>query len=131
MSLRIARSSNGKSPTAVAEKIVSQLRNIGGASHIGFGKERVMSLADAIAKALAEDLALNRKSDKTSEMVPLNLTEESGGIDDIVSPDSAQALALPLVSPAAQADLCPECGQSTLVLEEGCSKCYSCGFSKC
>lgn len=133
MSLRIARSNSGKSPSAVAEKIVSQLRNIGGASHIGFGKERVMSLADAIAKALAEDLALNRKNDKTQEMVPLNLTVETqeSKTDDVVSPDSPQALALPLVSPAAQADLCPECGQSTLVLEEGCSKCYSCGFSKC
>ena len=25
---------------------------------------------------------------------------------------------------------CPEC-QSTLAFEEGCEKCYSCGYSKC
>jgi ribonucleoside-diphosphate reductase alpha chain len=28
-------------------------------------------------------------------------------------------------------DLCPECGAATLVNEEGCRKCYSCGFSQC
>lgn len=26
---------------------------------------------------------------------------------------------------------CPECGEKTLILEEGCSRCYSCGDSKC
>jgi hypothetical protein len=28
-------------------------------------------------------------------------------------------------------DLCPECGQAALVNEEGCRKCYACGFSEC
>jgi ribonucleoside-diphosphate reductase alpha chain len=28
-------------------------------------------------------------------------------------------------------DLCPECGQAAVVNEEGCRKCYSCGFSEC
>ncbi|MEK7565569.1 MAG: hypothetical protein AAB506_00805 [Patescibacteria group bacterium] len=28
-------------------------------------------------------------------------------------------------------DLCPSCGAGALVLEEGCAKCYACGFSKC
>jgi len=28
-------------------------------------------------------------------------------------------------------DLCPDCQQATLVNEEGCRKCYSCGFSEC
>ncbi len=28
-------------------------------------------------------------------------------------------------------DLCPECGQATFVNEEGCKKCYSCGYSEC
>ncbi|NPA27244.1 MAG: hypothetical protein GXO36_06580, partial [Chloroflexi bacterium] len=27
--------------------------------------------------------------------------------------------------------LCPECGQATLIYEEGCAKCYSCGYSEC
>jgi ribonucleoside-diphosphate reductase alpha chain len=28
-------------------------------------------------------------------------------------------------------DLCPECGNSTLAHEEGCKKCYTCGYSAC
>ena len=28
-------------------------------------------------------------------------------------------------------DLCPECGQAAVVNEEGCRKCYSCGYSEC
>jgi ribonucleoside-diphosphate reductase alpha chain len=28
-------------------------------------------------------------------------------------------------------DLCPDCGQASLVEEEGCRKCYSCGYSEC
>lgn len=34
------------------------------------------------------------------------------------------------VSPA-RADLCPECGNVTLIREEGCSKCHVCGYSAC
>jgi len=29
------------------------------------------------------------------------------------------------------ADICPSCGLSTFVYEEGCSKCYACGYSEC
>jgi predicted RNA-binding Zn-ribbon protein involved in translation (DUF1610 family) len=28
-------------------------------------------------------------------------------------------------------DLCPECGEAAVVNEEGCRKCYACGFSEC
>lgn len=28
-------------------------------------------------------------------------------------------------------DLCPECGTASLVREEGCAKCLTCGFSQC
>jgi len=28
-------------------------------------------------------------------------------------------------------DLCPECGQAAVVNEEGCRKCYACGYSEC
>lgn len=137
LSLRLARSASNADPKTVAQKIAAQLRGIGGASHVGFGKDRVMSLADAIAKALAEDLAITAEtSEEKIETVPLNLTEEaelgadsavSSGIDDVV------AVQVPLLSDSSQktADLCPECGQASFVFEEGCKKCYSCGYSMC
>ena len=28
-------------------------------------------------------------------------------------------------------DLCKECGQATLIYEEGCKKCVSCGYNEC
>lgn len=55
-------------------------------------------------------------------------------------PDAvAQVLAEVLGIPEAQVevslerlgDLCPDCGQATLVFEEGCNKCWSCGYSMC
>ncbi|MDP3758155.1 MAG: hypothetical protein Q8Q86_00390, partial [Candidatus Daviesbacteria bacterium] len=93
LSLRLARGAQGTDPKAVALKIVGQLRGIGGASSVGFGKNRVQSLADAIAKVLAEDLALTPE-EQTVETIPLDL-------------------------PTANADLCPECGSASFVMEEG------------
>ncbi|MBI2593251.1 hypothetical protein HYW44_01235, partial [Candidatus Daviesbacteria bacterium] len=139
LSLRLARNAANVDPKTVAQKIAAQLRGIGGASHVGFGKDRVMSLADAIAKALVEDMAIdgagqtNGESDPDSigvEPLPLNLTESEQinvGVDDVVSSQ------IPLTSSKTQqtADLCPECGQASFVFEEGCKKCYSCGYSMC
>lgn len=126
LSLRVARSSSNLSPMEVAQKIIAQLRGIGGASHVGFGKDRVMSLADGIAKVLAEDLGHLPDKNETPEPLPLELVvpEEINGSDDVVSQKSLFAM-------KKQADLCPECGEATFVREDGCEKCYSCGFSKC
>lgn len=133
LSLRLARNASNVDPKTVAQKIAAQLRGIGGASHVGFGKDRVMSLADAIAKALAEDMAINEagSEEQAVEALPLNLTESeevNAGADDVVAgqvPLSATS------SSDKTADLCPECGQASFVFEEGCKKCYSCGYSMC
>src|SRR3989344_4981399 len=128
LSLRLGRSGGTIKPKDVAQKIVAQLRGIGGASHVGFGKNRVMSLADAIAKALAEDLAIGATTGEQPEPLPLNLTEDpvsasqTSLVDDVMTHASMASKG---------ADLCPECGQATFVMEEGCQKCYSCGYSKC
>ncbi len=114
LSLRLARGAKETDPKAVALKIVGQLKGIGGASSVGFGKNRVQSLADAIAKVLAEDLSMAPQGENI-ETIPLNLT-----IDDHTS-----------VLPTLNADLCPECGSASFVMEEGCKKCHSCGYSMC
>ncbi len=91
------------------KEIVVQLIGIGGATSVGFGKDRVSSLPDAIAKILAEDY---------------DITVRANG-SNIAYSDKNE------ISYKAHTDMCPECGNATLVLEEGCAKCYSCGFSKC
>src|SRR3990167_8140366 len=134
MVLRVAKDNRME----MAQKIVQQLRGIGGASHIGFGKDRVMSLADGIAKILAEDLALseNSKMENLSEPVPINLTldSSSNGAGNGLSLEGLTLETLPDPSakaPAAHADLCPECGDATLIFSEGCRHCESCGYSMC
>jgi ribonucleoside-diphosphate reductase alpha chain len=87
------------------EEIVAQLTGIGGGRPLGFGPQRVLSLPDGIARVLAEHLGQVR-------------VEE----------------AEPPATPAAKlvaGDICPECGQATFVYEEGCKKCYGCGFNEC
>lgn len=146
LSLRLARGAKGTDPKAVAAKIVGQLKGIGGASAVGFGKNRVLSLADAIAKVLTEDLALVFESEnrEISEQVPLNLTVGNGEQklemgdgkmdNDMGSGNQDISLQNPIsqFSPlTSNADLCPECGSASFVMEEGCKKCHSCGYSMC
>ncbi|MCL4366578.1 adenosylcobalamin-dependent ribonucleoside-diphosphate reductase [Patescibacteria group bacterium] len=119
----------------IARKIISHLRGIGGSSQIGFGKERVMSLADGIAKILAEEIA--QSEDEIPEAIPLNLTVSDGALTNGHATNGvnhqAKQLELPqdLSQTSKMADLCPECGQATFTYEEGCKKCHSCGYSLC
>ena len=128
MSLRLARSASNVDPMTVAKKIIHQLRGIGGASHVGFGKDRVMSLADAIAKVLAEDLAQTNQVSQPVEQAPLNLTIEESLLESSNGYDAEGQLGL---GSQIQADLWPECGNAPFVMEEGCKKCHSCGYSMC
>jgi ribonucleoside-diphosphate reductase alpha chain len=91
-------------PTRRAEEIVSQLTGIGGGRPLGFGAQRVLSLPDGIARVLAEHLG--------------QVKVEEVGL-------AGQATKL------TAGDICPECGQATFVYEEGCKKCYGCGFNEC
>ena len=103
-------------PKAVAESVIDQLSGIGGADSVGFGGNRVRSLADGVAKVLMDYL-------KGNGGVLAKLVEEPDPVEPL-----GQQQALPLRE---KADLCPECGQAALVVEEGCMKCYACGASKC
>ena len=46
--------------------------------------------------------------------------------DHTMASDSSNAVPTKIV-----ADICPSCGANSLVTEEGCSKCLSCGYSEC
>jgi ribonucleoside-diphosphate reductase alpha chain len=88
------------------EEIVTQLSGIGGGRPLGFGPQRVLSLPDGIARVLAEHLGQPRTEEKEPPAAPATAKLVAG-------------------------DICPECGQATFVYEEGCKKCYGCGFNEC
>lgn len=125
------------SPVPARERvreIVSELAGIGGARSIGFGENRVRSLPDAIAKVLARHCDF-RVNGKVEDKLP---TEAPAAVDlTAVEEVSANQLTLPAEGMSAATsstslfDICPECGSSTFAYEEGCKKCYGCGYSEC
>lgn len=110
-------------------EIAHQLSAIGGSGAIGFGRHRVASLPDAIAQALYKHLdtlqATTVEADALPAVpsVPLILAPSVPSVPSV--PDAPR----PLTGPSG--NLCPACGNTTLHREEGCSKCVSCGFSRC
>ena len=85
-------------------EVVRQLSGIGGGRPTGFGAERVLSLPDGVARGLAHYLGETEEKfdESASDLIPMVI-----------------------------GDLCPDCGAASMVSEEGCRKCYSCGFSEC
>ena len=93
------------SATRRLKQVVRQLKGIGGGRPLGFGRDRVRSLPDGVAQVLAEHLGMVESPGETEGIEQLSLF------------------------PAG--DLCPECGHAALVNEEGCRRCYACGYSEC
>lgn len=109
---------------SVAEAVIDQLTGIGGSNSLGFGNARVRSLADAVAKVLAEHVGLSRAYPTGGTTVSL--------ADAVGSHQAANGNGTPRAVPVrTTGDFCPGCGQIALVYEEGCRKCYVCGFSSC
>lgn len=105
--------------------VMEQLGGIGGGRSLGFGPNRVRSLPDGIAKALDEYLYQQHFSHEPQPIYSppqqtLPLTAEKK--EDNPSPHNPFHKV---------GELCPECGQATLINEEGCRKCYTCGHSEC
>ncbi len=120
------------SPVAPRERlreVFRQLSGIGGGRSLGFGPNRVRSLPDGVARVIADYL----ESEASKTHFPVH-----GAINDNGNHAMEEnALMMPLVEETPEeinqkiGDLCPECGQAALVNEEGCRKCYACGFSEC
>ncbi len=113
LSSLILRLASPVKPRERLKEIIDQLDGIGGGRSTGFGAERVRSLPDGVAQVLMEYL------DETSER-----DQENGDARPELAAGHKQ---LPLKI----GDLCPECGEPSVVNEEGCRKCYSCGYSEC
>jgi ribonucleoside-diphosphate reductase alpha chain len=125
------------SPVAPRERlaeIVRQLSGIGGGRSLGFGPNRVRSLPDGVAQGLAQYLDESAATpgylpDDHPAASPASLA--SGNGKDHPAPLESRTVADPAQIAMKIGDLCPECGQAAVVNEEGCRKCYACGFSEC
>ncbi len=152
----------GLSPREKIRQVVAQLAGIGGARSVGFGKDKVRSLPDGVAKILAmhfgfavngqvEDkkteanghiqpqtfingngssngkTEIKTENEETSEVIEMQQLALVGKGTGVIAEDSI----LHEMGGTSLYDLCPECGGGSLAYEEGCRKCYSCGYSEC
>lgn len=98
--------------------LIKHLKGIGGSGAIGFGANRVESIADAVAQALEMH---GDHSDSAEDYV--TATKE------VIHETTAQYAVTR--SAASSLDLCPSCGSASLINSEGCKNCSNCGYSKC
>ena len=119
----ILRMASPIAPTERMHEIVRQLIGIGGGRSLGFGPNRVRSLPDGIGQVL--DQYLREKEGATDDAV----AEIKPTGQPLTSIDDTEDNSVP--SNIKIGDLCPECGEAAVVNEEGCRKCYACGYSEC
>lgn len=121
------------SPKERAKEISEQLSGIGGRRSVGFGPNKILSLPDAVSVALSTHFGFHLKIIEGKK----DLTDAV--MSAVVSSETTQSFALgnhdhmmaSVGSSSPSVDLCPSCGATALVYEEGCAKCYSCGHSEC
>jgi len=133
----VLRIASPVTPRERLEEIVAQLAGIGGGRSSGYGAARVRSLPDGIAQVLQEYLdetisQLSVSDDHalaapqiTAPINPELLITQNGAVNH------GTPTAIGVANGKIVGDLCPECGEATLINEEGCRKCYTCGYSEC
>jgi len=104
-------------------QIVKQLKGISCDRPWGFGKNKVLSCADAIGKAI--ELF---KEEKNKMVISPPLSEER--ISE-KSDKTKKGLETPGLKSERILGACPECGSSAIEYSEGCFVCRSCGYSEC
>lgn len=98
--------------------LIKHLKGIGGSGAIGFGANRVESIADAVAKALEMHAGFSGSEPYVTATQEITATVETakphqhGGTGQ-------------------STDLCPSCGTASLINSEGCKTCANCGYSRC
>lgn len=127
------------SPRQRAKEIALQLSGIGGRRSVGFGPAKILSLPDAVSIALSCHYDFKINGNLTAgQYLGGNGALPSGTVSTVRATYHQETGAS--LDPAAVTislsethigDICPSCGASTLVYEEGCSKCHACGHSEC
>lgn len=132
------RISSHLSPHERVKKVIDELSGIGGGRIMGFGKERVKSLPDAIAKVLSMHFAQVEQQQKLQTGAGLHAGNGTPAEEQPVLTSEVTQPALMQESASKESvqsknifDICSQCGQALLAFEEGCKKCYGCGYSAC
>ena len=120
----VLRISSPVEPSERIQEVIRQLNGIGGGRSLGFGPKRVRSLPDGVSQVLSE--YIQQRAERLLKEQPVALKETTVEPVNIETP--AQDKKQPLLKIG---DLCPECGQAAVINEEGCRKCYACGYSEC
>ena len=126
----ILRLSSPVEPSQRIQEVWRQITGLGGGRPLGFGPNRVRSLPDGVAQVLAEYIEGRSTRDGhegTPSVRELLQAEENETVGEPLPLDGNKhdQFAMRI------GDLCPECGQAALINEEGCRKCYGCGYSEC
>ena len=101
------------------EEIANKLIGIRGANPVGFGRNQVLSIPDAVGKALRE---------APRQLGPVLAKQPMGAaVPALAHAPRAGRTAVDIYGESPE---CPECG-SGLDFGEGCATCRGCGYSKC
>lgn len=103
--------------------VVEQLADIGGARPVGFGPNRILSLPDAVGRALLTHYF--------NEPQPQQLGLPMNGGGTALPETTDNSPASDSKGYGSGADMCPDCGTISLIRAEGCRKCLTCGYSEC
>jgi ribonucleoside-diphosphate reductase alpha chain len=108
--------------------LIKHLKGIGGSGAIGFGANRVESIADAVAKSLEMHQQANAAFAGDSYVnaaaaAPAAEANHHSHSDDHHHPELNEL--------HQTKDMCPGCGSATLVHSDGCKNCTNCGYSRC
>ncbi len=127
----ILRLKSPVSPRDRLKAVVRQLNGIGAGRQMGFGPNRIASFPDAISQTL--DRYLHQLEEQLAEQHGIITNGNGNGTGH-----AENALQMPLELKVEQSsnntaigDICPECGAATLLKEEGCVSCHSCGYAEC
>ena len=119
-----------------AREIAEQLAGIGGRRSIGFGPTKIRSLPDAIAGAISVHYNFGINGYHNSPNIFGGNQSNGNIVSEVIASaphveEKQQESLFLQASKEKVGDICPSCGASALVFEEGCSKCHACGHSEC